>query len=193
MPALTPTNHYGTIAWLGLVPDRNASLTSVAAHTVRAVYSGFEGEAHGGLTRPSCSRMAMLHPKGTEIRNTRQMSVLSTEEMAEIAAAMGLDHLDPGLLGASMLVTGIPDFTHIPPSSRLQAGNGTTLVVDLENGPCIWPGKEVERLHKGFGARFKPAAEDRRGITGWVEREGALSVGDKLRLFVPAQRPWSKF
>jgi hypothetical protein len=47
------------------------------------------GESHSGATRPSCVRVTMLHPKSTEIRNTRQLSILSAEENTKIAASIG--------------------------------------------------------------------------------------------------------
>ncbi len=86
-----------------------------------------------------------------------------------------------------MVLRGITDFSHIPPSSRLQAPSGAVLTVDLENGPCVFPGREIEAEAPGFGNRFKPAARNRREITAWVEFPGALAIGDRLRLFVPDQ------
>jgi len=44
----------------------------------------------------------------------------------------------------------------------------------------------------GFGRRFKQAAEGRRGVTAWVEREGVLRVGEMLRLHIPDQPAWSE-
>ena len=141
-----------------------------------AGFAGAEGEVHGGLTRPACSRVSAQYARDTEIRNVRQFSVLSAEELALIAAQMGLAALDPGLLGASLVIAGIPDFSHLPPSSRLQADSGATLVVDMANRPCTVPAKGIEAAHPGHGARFKPAAVGRRGVTAWVEREGVLRV-----------------
>jgi len=131
------------------------------------------------------------HPKGTEIANVRQFSILSAEEIAAIAAEIGLDRLAPEWLGASIVIEGIADFSHVPPSARLQNGAGTTLVIDMQNRPCVWPGKEIEKDHAGYGKAFKPAAEARRGVTAWVEREGPLAVGDSLRLHIPDQRAWA--
>jgi MOSC domain-containing protein YiiM len=132
-----------------------------------------------------------LYTPGTEIRNVRQLSILASEEIEAIAGAMGIDRLDPAYLGASIVVEGIPDFTHIPSSSRLQSVSGLTLVVDMENRPCVLPGKEIDVDQPGLGARFKPAAEGRRGVTAWVERPGSLRLGDSLALFVPDQRVWT--
>jgi hypothetical protein len=190
MPALTETVHVGEVVWLGRVADRGASLRSEPVERLRLGFEGPEGEAHGGLTRPACSRVAALHPRGTEIRNVRQLSLLSAAELADIAATMGLAALDPALLGASAVVAGIPDFTHLPPGARLQGADGATVVVDMENLPCQLPAREIEADSAGRGARFRSAARGRRGVTAWVEREGDWRLGARLRLFVPAQRPW---
>ena len=98
--------------------------------------------------------------------------------------------MDPGLLGANVVVNGVPDFTHVPPSSRLQGPSMVTLVVDMENLPCVLPGREIEAEEPGHGKAFKGAAEGRRGVTAWVERPGDLRVGDRLALWLPAQRGW---
>jgi hypothetical protein len=191
VPALVPAPFAARIVWLGRVADRRTALASEPVEALRAGYAGPEGEAHAGLLRPSCSRVTGLYPRGTEIRNVRQVSILSAEELAQIAARMGVAALDPGLVGATMVVEGIPDFTHVPPSSRLQAEGGATLVVDMENRPCTLPARPIEAALPGRGRSFKPAADGRRGVTAWVEREGMLRVGDALRLFVPDQPVWA--
>lgn len=191
MPVLKPTDYRARIVWLGLVRDRNVALQAETVDALVATFAGPEGEAHGGLTRPSCSRVTAQYPKGTTIRNTRQFSVLSAEDLAEIAARMGVERLDPALVGATMVVEGIPDFSHVPPGSRLQAEGGATLVVDIENRPCTLPARPIEGRHPGYGAKFKAAAQGRRGITAWVEREGTFTMGEAVRLHVPDQPVWA--
>ncbi|MGR3322123.1 MAG: MOSC domain-containing protein [Pseudooceanicola sp.] len=191
MPALKQSGLSAEIVWLGHVPDRQAALASASRDTLTLTFAGPEGEAHGGETRPSCSRVLDLYPRGTPIRNVRQLSILSEEELAAIADEMGLDALDPAWLGASMVIRGLPDFTHLPPSSRLQGPGGCTLTVDMENRPCQLPARVIEDARPGHGRAFKGAAEGRRGVTAWVEREGRLTVGDTLRLFVPDQPAWT--
>lgn len=190
MPALAPTDITGKIVWIGYVPDRDAALASTSLQEAQLTFAGIPGEAHGGLTRPSCSRVVSQHPRGTEIRNTRQLSVVSREELDEIATDCGLEALNPALVGASLVISGIPDFTHLPPSSRLQMPDGATLVVDMENRPCHLPAKPINADHPGAGERFKAVAKGKRGITAWVEREGIMRVGDTVRLHVPDQRAW---
>ncbi|MVO16777.1 MOSC domain-containing protein [Parasedimentitalea huanghaiensis] len=190
MPTLIETEFQGVITWLGHV----AANDGLRAKPVSTMDLGFEGDAgarHAGVNRESCVRVKNLYPQGTEIRNVRQLSILSEEELALIAADMGMEKVDPAHLGVSIVVRGIPDFTFVPPASRLQGPDGVTVVTDTENRPCIFPAKEIEKDHAGFGPKFKPAAKNRRGITAWVERPGKLTVGQPLRLFIPDQRAWA--
>ena len=192
MPALMPTEYTARITWLGRVVAENGTMRSEPLDEAMAVFGGFVGESHFGVTRPSCVRVRSQHKQGTTINNVRQLSVMSAEEIAHIAEKMGLEDIDPTLLGASLILEGIADFTHVPPSSRLQsATTGATLMVDMVNRPCILPGREIEMEHEGFGAKFKPAAVGKRGVTASVEREGLLEIGDVMRLHIPDQRSWS--
>lgn len=190
MPALKPTDFVGTITWMGIVPKLAKGIRAEARQELFASYAGFEEDVHAGVTRASCVRMTATYPKGTEIRNVRQLSILSAEEMALTAADMGVNELNPAHLGASIVVRGIPDFTHVPPNSRLQAASGATITIDMENRPCVLPAREIDQDTPGHGHKFKAAAKNRRGVTAWIEREGLLSVGDELRLFIPDQPQW---
>ncbi|MGX0877744.1 hypothetical protein ACSSV4_002437 [Roseovarius sp. MBR-154] len=190
MPALRPTDYAGRITWIGRVADRASSLAAERLSEVAVSFAGIAGEEHAGLTRPSCSRVVAQHPKGTEIRNVRQFSILSVEELDKIAEKMGVERIEPAWLGASLVIEGIPDFSHLPPASRLQGPDGVTLVVDMENRPCHLPAKVIDAYLPGAGGRFKAAAKGRRGVTAWVEREGRLALGETLRLHVPDQPDW---
>ncbi|THH37223.1 sulfurase [Aliishimia ponticola] len=191
MPALIETSFTGQITWLGQVPEEGESIRAQAVSELELDFTGPVGERHGGLTRPSCSRVLNQYPKrGTEIRNVRQLSVLSAEEISLIAREVGLDELDPQLLGASMVLSGIPDFTKVPPSSRLQFASGAVLTIDMENLPCHLPAREIDSDHPGHGKPFKAAARQRRGVTAWVEHPGSVAIGDSCTLYIPGQPVW---
>lgn len=176
--------------WLGHSVDRADGLQTTAAEALHLNFAGIVGGAYAGETRLSCSRVVAQYAKGTTIRNTRQLSIVSAEELQQIAAAMHIPQINPAWLGANMVVSGIGDFSHVPPSSRLQIPSGATLVVDMENRPCHLPIPAIEAAYPGMGARFRQAARGRRGITAWVEREGDIRMGDILRLHVPDQPVW---
>ena len=191
MPILKTTAYKARITFLGRMIGTYDLLHSEPCDSLKASFAGIEGEAHEGIAMPSCTRMTPLYRKGTNIANTRQVSILSVEELAQIAAKMGLESLSPSLLGATMVVEGIPDFSHIPPGSRLQGSSGATLVVNLNNRPCTIPSRAIEAQHPGFGKAFAAAAKDRRGVVAWVEREGSFALGDTLSLHIPDQRVWA--
>ncbi|TNF11450.1 MAG: sulfurase [Rhodobacteraceae bacterium] len=189
MAALKPTQYQGEVVWLGRVTTEG-ELVSTPVEALEFTFDGPVGELHAGQTRASCSRVTDQHERGTEIANVRQMTILSAEELAETAFAMGIPELDPTWVGASIVLRGLPDLTHLPPSSRLQNETGLTLVIDMENRACVLPGKVIEEIYPEKGKRYKPAAQGRRGVTAWVECPGRLVIGDTLRLHIPDQRPW---
>lgn len=192
MAALEPTDYFATVVWLGVQrrPVEDLVIFGEPVTSLRLGFDGPEGEVHGGMTRPACSRVKAQHRRGTIIRNTRQLCVVSAEEMALVAQDLELDHFDYAWVGASLVLEGIPDLTHVPPSSRLQGPDGATIVVDMENLPCQEPAVTMAKVVGDKARSFKTAARDRRGVTAWVEREGTLHLGDRLRLHVPVQRAW---
>ncbi|MEM0943459.1 MAG: sulfurase [Pseudomonadota bacterium] len=188
MTLLTPTDLYAEIAWLGTVADSEADISSLSQTSVEATWEGFTGDCHSGLTRPACVRVKRQYKRGTEIRNTRQISIVAEEEMAEVAARLGIATLPPAWLGASMMIRGVPDFTLVPPSTRLVFENGTAITIDTENEPCRYPADIIERHHPGQGRAFPKLAKHKRGVTAWIERPGTLSLGDRARLHAPPRR-----
>ena len=192
MAEIKLTRFTARVTFLGRVIAADPLLHAWPEQALDLTYAGVRGELHEGRTRASCVRVKDMYPEGTEIANVRQLSILSTEELSQIAAEMGLETLDPSLLGATLVIEGVPDFSHLPPSSRLQAPSGATLVINMENRPCVFPGKSVEARHPGKGKLFMPAAKGRRGVTAWVEREGRIALGDALKVFIPDQPVWSE-
>jgi len=183
MPALIKTELTARVVWLGRqpVPVKDLVITAEPVEEMPLSFAGFAGEVHAGETRPSCSRVTTQHPRGTVIRNVRQLCIVSAEEMAAVAKELGIDAFDYAWVGASVVVEGM---------SRLQGPDGVTLVVDMENLPWQEPAVTNEKVRPGQGKGFKAAANGRRGVTAWVEREGVLRVGDVLTLHVPGQRAW---
>ena len=188
MPILRPTKIEGKVHTVLVNDDQESGLVTERVGSVKVSYEGFEGDWHSSLTRPSCERVRRQYKDGTDIRNTRQVSIISVEDTAVIAEKMGVEKLEPEWLGANILLSGIPDFTLVPPSSRLIFSGGASLVVDMENEPCKYPGDVIDEHHPGFGKMFAKNALNLRGITAWVEREGMISEGDTISLHVPPQR-----
>ncbi|MEO0729608.1 MAG: MOSC domain-containing protein [Pseudomonadota bacterium] len=191
MTRLKPTEIYGEVVGLLINPSRSNGLQSEAVKSVAVGYDGFEGEAHGGLTRPSCSRVLHQYPKrGTEIRNTRQITIVGQSDLRDIADGLEIPELKPEWIGANLVIAGMPDISFLPPASRLIFDSGVTLTVDYENGPCRQPAEVIEALYPGHGAAFPKVAAGKRGTTAWVERTGAITVGERCRLHIPPRNPY---
>lgn len=185
---LTRLSFEGKVEQLLANPDRDKGLEKQPVPEARFGFSGMEGDCHGGLTRASDSRMLKQYKRGTEVRNARQVSILSREELAEVAARMAIPAVRPEWIGANMLVSGIPDLTLLTPGSRLQFPSGAILVVDAENHPCRYPADVIARHHPDPAMGFLKAAMHKRGVVGWVEAEGMIRTGDRITVWIPPQR-----
>ena len=192
MGMLQATTVTGRVTSL-LINKDATDLTSAPVPHIELDYTGFPGDIHSGLTRKSCVRVREQYPKNTEIRNTRQISALSLEELKQIAEAMQIERIDPSWVGANLIVSGIPHFSRLPPSSRLIFQSGASLVVDMENAPCKFPGEIIDRHFPGKGLQFAKKAQNQRGITLWVERTGQITVGDEVRVHIPPIVRWPNY
>jgi len=154
--------------------------------TLRLTYGGVKDDYHEGPTRQSGAREPW-YPRGTEMRNERQLSILSEEELAAIAQNMGLEKVDAGWVGANLVMEGIPNLTYLPPRTLLMFDGGVTIRIDGDNGPCKYAGAEIARnigetaadlKNTETALSFVKAAQMKRGLVGWVEREGEIRPGE---------------
>jgi len=181
----------GKIEGVYLCTERGG-VASMPVGEARVTLAGFEGDRHAGMTTRTGAR-APFYPRGTEIRNSRQVSLVSLEELAEVAAELGLARILPEWLGANLAVSGVPRLTFLPPATRLFFPQETVLVVQGENLPCTGPGQVIQDEHAeipGLADRFPKAALHRRGLVAWVERAGLICPGDDVRVDIPEQRPY---
>jgi len=155
---------------------------------VTVTFDGFEGDRHSGQTLISGGRTPH-YPRGTQIKNDRQVTVVSIEEFAQIAAKLGVPELRPEWLGANLLLQGLPRLTQLPPSTRLYFAQGATLVIAQANAPCTTPGKVIRDFYNrpGLETQFPKAALDLRGVVAYVEKPGTIAEGDEVRAEVPEQ------
>ncbi|MCP3164638.1 MOSC domain-containing protein [Myxococcus qinghaiensis] len=154
---------------------------------VRVTFEGIDGDRHAGHTRPADVRTPW-YPKGTPIRNTRQLSLVSTEELELVAETLGVPKVLASWLGANLELTGVPRLTHLPPGTRLFFPEDAVLAVEGENEPCIGPGKVIEQHHPDHvkvASRFVKSAWERRGLVAWVDRPGVIRAGDEVRVMLP--------
>ncbi|MGI9197944.1 MAG: MOSC domain-containing protein [Candidatus Nanopelagicales bacterium] len=148
-------------------------------------WGGPVGDRHHGLTMSSDVRQKPVYPRGTEIRNHRQVSIVDVGELAEIAVALGLPELAPGTIADNICTEGIDDLTSLPPLSRLVFEGGAVILVGGENLPCTIAGGLVGERYGTRPERFPKAAMGLRGVTGWVEHPGVLRPGTAVTVVPP--------
>src|SRR5262245_10020502 len=188
MPLMTKLAFTGRVEELLKSGDRAMGLEKFRTNQLKLRFDGIEGDCHSGLTRPSDSRTVRQYPRDTPIRNVRQLTLLSLEELAGIARIMAIPEVKPEWVGANLVTSGIPELTLLPPSSRVQFPSGATIVVDMENQPCRFPAEIIEKHNPTQKVGFVEAARHKRGITAWVEREGDVVAGDEIIIWIPPQR-----
>ena len=188
MAVLEKSKLTGTVTALLRSPDRETGLEKARVDRLDMTFDGIVGDCHSGRGYRSDSRMLAQYKRGTPVANTRQLSILSDEELREVAGLLGIAALKPEWVGANLVTSGIPDLTLLPPSTRMMFSSGATLIVDGENAPCRYVGDVIEKHHPGQGMAFPKLARNKRGLVAWVEREGGISVGDDIVLHIPPQR-----
>jgi hypothetical protein len=148
---------------------------------------GAVGDRHAGLTRKADVRTPWF-PRGVLVRNSRQLSLVSTEELALIAAALEVPQVQAAWLGANLELAGVPRLTRLPPGTRLFFPEDAVLMMEGENTPCRKAGRALEPFcpeRPALASRFVKAAHQRRGLVGWVERAGRIRPGDAVRVLLP--------
>lgn len=155
---------------------------------VDALFSGFDGDQHAGITRKSDSRTP-FYPRGTEIRNARQVSIVSIEELERIAGAMDLPEVRAEWLGANILTQGIPNLSFLPAGTRLFFENGVALIVQAQNRPCKKSGRVIQEAYNRAGLEelFPKIAQRLRGVVVCVEKPGRIRQGETIQVEVPDQ------
>lgn len=175
--------HVGTVAAV-MILEPGAQIVSTRQGTVQVSRAGFEGDRHAGLTRPATGRDEGAE-RGTPLPNLRQVSLVSEEELAQVADALDVEVLRPEWLGSNLSLRGIPDLTRLPEGARLRFEHGVELTITGENMPCSSPGRELQSHFPNAAdleSRFPKAALGRRGLVARIESPGQISVGDRVEL-----------
>lgn len=152
-------------------------------------FDGIAGDRHGGSTRRSGGREPW-YPRGTEIRNERQVSLVCLADLESIAVSMNVPRIQPDWIGANLLISGIRDFTMLPPRTTLFFEGGVTIRIDGLNVPCRLSGRAIAAHYpeqEGLDLAFVKAARYLRGLVGWVEKPGIVRAGETVKVNVPEQ------
>jgi hypothetical protein len=175
----------------GLFEALAGDFVTTPATSLELTFDGITGDFHAGSTRRSGGREPW-YPRGTEMRNERQLSILASDELADVAAGMGLPELKAEWIGGNMVIDGIAALSMLPPRTLMFFEGGVTLKVDGQNAPCKVAGRSIgERAgtgdHLTTALDFVRVSKRLRGIVAWVEKPGIIRAGEKVDVRVPEQ------
>ena len=163
----------------------NDDLSKDEADQIEVNFYGIVGDHHAGISREAYG--GDREPKGTMLRNDRQWSGVSIEELTQMSGILDLaEPLTASTLGANLCFEGIADFSMLPRGSRLKFSSGAVLTVEEYNPPCLYMSAEIAKKHKtNTGETLKKAqwqkpAMGRRGVVGVVDVPGIIRAGDTL-------------
>lgn len=160
-----------------------------AVESLHLTFEGIPGDVHAGATRRSGGREPW-YPRGTEMRNERQISILAKDELEEIARLMEVDRVLPEWIGANLVLDDLPHLSMIPPRTRLAFENGAVLRVDGQNAPCRIAGSSIASNfpeREGLDLLFPKVAARLRGLVAWVEKPGTIRPGETVTANIPEQ------
>jgi hypothetical protein len=162
-----------------------------AVEELRLGFDGIAGDFHGRTTRRSGGREPW-YPRGTEMRNERQLSLVAADELAVVAQRMGLNEIKPEWIGANLVIEGVPQLSMLPAGSLMFFKGGVTLKVDGQNKPCRIAGQSIAEHvrsadHEATALLFPKMAKRLRGLVAWVEKPGIIRAGEEISVRVPEQ------
>ena len=154
-------------------------------------FDGVAGDFHAGQTRLSGGREPW-YPRGTEIRNERQLSIVAADELAVVAERMGIAELKPEWIGANLVIEGVPNLSMLPARTLLFFEGGVTIKIDGQNAPCRYAGRSVAEQAgmadiEAGALLFPKSAARLRGLVGWVEKPSRVAPGEGISIRVPEQ------
>lgn len=179
----------GRVAGIYVAPSDH--FVTRAVDTLPLGFEGIDGDFHAGHTRRSGGREPW-YPRGTEMRNERQLSIVAPDELAIVAERMGLAEVRPEWIGANLLLDGIPKLSMLPAGTMLFFKGGVTIKIDGQNAPCRLSGRSIAEHagmadHDAGSLLFPKAARRLRGLVAWVEKPGTITSGEEVSVRIPEQ------
>lgn len=169
-----------------LIADTQGSFVTRRISDIQLEFGGIPGDRHFGMVVPSNIRQPM-YPRGVDILNRRQITIVSEEQCSSIAERLGIEEVLPEWLGANILFKGFPEVTNLTMGSRILFPSGAGLICMGENQPCTLPGEVIQKYNSHrlkLDKQFVRAAYKRRGIVCAVERPGQIRQGDIVRILI---------
>ena len=177
----------GTIS--GLFKAEGGNFITTPVDELALTFQGIPGDFHAGYTRKSGGREPW-YPRGTEMRNERQVSILSPDELRLIARRLDVLEVKAEWIGGNICLDGLDNLSMLPPRTLLFFEGGVTIRIDGDNAPCRVSGRSIASQFEGrddVELAFSKQAKNLRGLVGWIEKEGVIKAGEAFEARLPPQ------
>ena len=184
MPAVSRQT-IGRVASLHVGSAKKTPSTSVDSFML--TFTGIVADVHSGANRAAGPREPAFR-RGTMLANLRQVSLVSTEELATIASRMGLARLDPAWLAANIATEGAGPITQLPRGTLIRFPSGASLYVSDLNSPCKAAAKLIREHARPAQEQTFPfvfQALGRRGLVAFAYSQGQVTTGDAIEFLFP--------
>jgi len=141
----------GTVTWIGIRPERKTPMIPKDAVYADSA-SGLSGDHD---TQPH-----------------RQVTLISKEALMQVAGALGLEAVDPGLTRRNIQISGL-DF-NVQAGTKIRIGEALMEVT----GPCL----PCSRMDENLGPGGRDAMANAGGLTGRILESGQIVIGDTVTL-----------
>ena len=108
----------------------------------------------------------------TGLPTQRQVSLIEREQIAEHAAALGLDGIAPGAVRSNIETTGLNLVALV--GREIEIGDAV-LLISVPRDPC----EQMDAICHGLRERM---LHDRQGVLAQVRRSGTIRLGDAIRV-----------
>ncbi len=189
-PEVVPAHkRAGRVVGLFVTGDRSdLGFQTGTATELQLALDGIAGSRHQGWTMKADARVPYL-PRGTPMRATRAVSIVSHEDMHDAAVRLGIPDLDPRWVGANIVLEGIERLSFLPRGTRLFFAGGTILTVEAQNAPCRFAGAAIASHtdRKDIELEFPKVAQRLRGVVASVEHPGTIAATGVVTARIPEQ------
>lgn len=202
----TDTIHTGTVTFLGVSPPAKRSdgpgyLETQPCQQLTCDLEGLKGDRHHGLALRSGGRQKTVYARGTSIRNNRQWTAISGEELATIQHNLGLkETVEAAHIGFNTQIDGLGSITQLPPLTHLVFSPHSTFeakrpedvvwVVYAEVLPCEIAGSALAHRFQDpkLASAFPKASLGLRGCTGYVDKGGFIETDWYVHQLTPTYK-----
>ena len=142
---------------------------------------GFAGDRHASELRQKRD--------GSVIPNERQWSAVSSDEISELCAGLGVPVFALGALGENLRLSGLR-MADLAAGAVLEFPSGARFEVSGQNDPCVNAAAELSQTYgEAVGQYFVKQAYGRRGVVGRVLTPGPIRAGDEVTVRLQESRP----